>query len=235
MTLPFLLSVPHAGLRIPGEVKALCILSKDDIVKDGDEGAAEIYLPLADRVTALVTTDIARAVVDMNRAEDDRRKDGVVKTHTCWDVPVYREPLTEKLTEILLERYHRPYHRDLDRLAEKVIAGIDCHTMAAIGPPVGPDPGIDRPAACISNGDGTCPDAWMASLSLILAEELNAAVAINTPFKGGYIIRRHAGKIPWIQLELSRSSFLSDAEKGRRVTRALERWLSHPVLKNSFS
>lgn len=122
-----------------------------------DEGAAEIYLPLKNKVKVLVTTDVARAIVDMNRAEDDRRKDGVVKTHTCWDVPIYSEPLSDILMETLLAQYYRPYHQDLFRLADNVVAGIDCHTMAAVGPPVGPDPGLERPAACLSNADGTCP------------------------------------------------------------------------------
>jgi len=76
VTLPLLLSIPHAGLLIPTEVKDSCILSMEDIIEDSDEGAAEIYLPLQKEVSALVTTDVARAVLDINRAEDDRGKDG---------------------------------------------------------------------------------------------------------------------------------------------------------------
>jgi N-formylglutamate amidohydrolase len=202
------------------------MLDEEAIVKDGDEGAADIYLPLRSHVKAMVATDVARAIVDMNRAEDDRRKDGVVKTHTCWDVPIYREPLSDGLRETLLARYHRPYHRDLDRLTQNVLAGIDCHTMAAVGPPVGPDPGRERPAVCLSNRDGTCPDGWINALADILAEELKLPVSINTPFRGGHIIRRHAGKTPWLQLELSRAPFLTNSEKGRIVFSSLEKWLS---------
>ena len=93
MTLPFLVSIPHAGLSVPPELKGLCILKELDTIKDSDEGASEIYYPLRNEVTAFVTTDIARAIVDMNRKEDDWGKDGVIKTHTCWDVPIYSEPL----------------------------------------------------------------------------------------------------------------------------------------------
>ena len=92
MKLPLLLSLPHAGLRVPDEVAHLCTLTEREIAEDGDEGAAAIY-DLAGDVDAFVTTDVARAIVDLNRAVDDRRRDGVVKTHTCWDVPIYREPL----------------------------------------------------------------------------------------------------------------------------------------------
>jgi N-formylglutamate deformylase len=92
--MPLLISVPHAGLRIPEVVRSICVLSERDIIEDGDEGAADVY-DLAPEVLKYVRTDVARAIVDMNRAEDDRRADGVVKTHTCWNVPVYSESLSD--------------------------------------------------------------------------------------------------------------------------------------------
>ena len=142
MRLPLLLSVPHAGLSVPPEAQPNCILTPKEIEADGDVGAAEIY-DLESDVTAFLTTDIARAIVDLNRAEDDRQKDGVVKTHTCWDVPVYDPFPSEQIIEALLEGYYRPYHARLRELATTgVRLGVDCHTMAAEGPPVGPDPGI---------------------------------------------------------------------------------------------
>ncbi|MGC9327021.1 MAG: N-formylglutamate amidohydrolase, partial [Candidatus Hinthialibacter sp.] len=64
--LPFLLSNPHSGLRIPPKVQSNCILSHKDIVEDGDEGAAEIY-NLAPFVQECIKADIARAIVDLNR------------------------------------------------------------------------------------------------------------------------------------------------------------------------
>jgi N-formylglutamate amidohydrolase len=222
--LPFILSVPHAGLTVPPEVEDECLLNKKDIIEDGDEGASEIYLPLKERVAAMVTTDIARAIVDMNRAEDDRRKDGVVKTHTCRDVPIYRAPLSGDMIEHLLERYHRPYHRSLDCLSKDIIAGIDCHTMAVVGPPVGPDSGKRRPSVCLSNGEETCQRKWLASLAGIIEDVLGVHVAINRPFKGGHIIRRHAVKLPWLQLELSRAPFYTYREKSLRILESLERW-----------
>ena len=40
MRLPILLSVPHAGLRVPAEAEPYCCLARDEIIADGDEGAA---------------------------------------------------------------------------------------------------------------------------------------------------------------------------------------------------
>ena len=224
MTLPLLLSVPHAGLVIPSEIQDLCILSEKEIIADGDEGAAEIYLPLEDKVSALVTTVVARAIVDMNRAEDDRRKDGIVKTHTCWDVQIYREFPAEEIVAKLIETFYTPYHANLAQHAKQVKCGIDCHTMAAQGPPVGPDEGKERPAICISNADGTCPKEWITTLAGCLEKVFEKEVSINHPFKGGYIIRSHSKELPWIQFELSRASFLSNQEKSFLVLEALKNW-----------
>jgi len=223
MRLPLLLSVPHAGLIVPPEVSEICTLTTDDIIADGDSGAREVY-DLETEVEGFVITGIARAIVDINRPPDDRRKDGVVKTHTCWDVPVYKRPLDEKEIENLLNSYYHPYHQKLTALSGDVLFGLDCHTMAHYGPPVGPDPGVERPRVCLSNADGTCPDEWIKLLAACFEESLAGTVTINEPFKGGYTIRRHSNELPWVQVELIRAMFTSNDEKRDGVLAALRRW-----------
>ena len=224
MSLPLLLSVPHAGLAVPPEAEPWCVLTEREIAEDGDEGAAEIY-DLEAAVAAFQTTDVARAIVDLNRAEHDRRRDGVVKTHTCWNVPVYRAPLPDDVIARLLERYHRPYRRRLTALAAEGNArlAIDCHTMAAKGPPVGPDAGQERPWICLGYGDGTCPAPWIEALRDCFVEQIGPRVTINDPFSGGHITRHHAADMPWLQLEMSRAPFLSNEAKRELVRLVLTR------------
>lgn len=225
MSLPLLVSVPHAGVEVPDFITPYLAIEHGEIVRDGDEQAAEIYWPLEGEVARFVTTTVARVVVDMNRAEDDRRPDGVVKTHSCWNVPVYREFPPDDVIQRLLNLYYRPYHAKLTALAGTGVAlGVDCHTMAAAGPPVGPDPGRERPAACVSNGDGTCPDEWARSLAECLEAVLGRRVSVNDPFRGGYITRTHACEMPWVQLELSRGDFIGVHEKRNAVWTALAEW-----------
>jgi N-formylglutamate amidohydrolase len=224
MQLPILLSVPHAGWRIPEEVKDICLLSQKDIVEDGDVGADEIYYPLQKEVAVFITTDIGRAIVDLNRAEDDFRKDGVIKTHTCWDVPVYKTTPGTATVKELLKKYYHPYHNQIGQQIKQVRLGIDAHTMAAFGPPVGPDSGKERPSVCISNAGLTCPQTWLESLGSCLEDHLNLSVSLNTPFKGGYIIRSHSNEIPWIQIEYSRAPFLNNARKTEALFKALIDW-----------
>ena len=225
MTLPLVISVPHAGLRVPAEVVSLCTLTPEEIATDSDGGAAEIYA-LESEVEAFITTDIARAVVDMNRARDDRRPDGAVKTHTCYNTPVFSRPLSEAEIEGLLDRYYAPYHQRLAALAgsARAVLGVDCHTMAAEGPPVGPDTGMERPWVCVSNAHGTCPQDWIESLRDCFTALLGGPVRINDPFTGGYITRSRPGGLPWLQIELSRAPYLPLDGKRQVVLTALRQW-----------
>lgn len=222
MTLPLFLSVPHAGLRIPEEVVESCRLAPAEVREDGDEGAAEIY-DLASEVQGFVTTDVARAIVDLNRAETDRRPDGVVKTHTCMNVPVYEPFPTDELVERLLERYYRPYHARLRNApTDGFRLGIDCHTMLAIGPPIGPLAGEERPRICISDHAGsTCPKDLFSIVVTSFGKAFELEPAVNDPFTGGYITRSHASEMPWIQLEVSRAPFLTNGQKRERVLEGL--------------
>ena len=88
------------------------------------------------------------------------------------------------MVETLLAHYYRPYHQNLKRYIKDIVAGIDCHTMAAFGPPVGPESGVERPAACLSNAEGTCPDAWLVSLAGIMVKKLKGHWFLNHWIRG---------------------------------------------------
>jgi hypothetical protein len=95
--------------------------------------------------------------------------------------------------------------------------------MLAVGPPIGPGAGECRPRICLSNADGTCPPDWLESLGDQLRAEFGE-VCLNEPFRGGYIIRKHASELPWVQLEMSREPFADLHEKRTRVLAALSSW-----------
>lgn len=222
MRLPILLSVPHAGLEVPSEAKPFCVLTPRQIERDGDEGAAEIY-DLADEVEAFVTTPIARAIVDVNRPADDRSPDGVVKQKTCWLESVYAGPLPETVVRQLLKRYYHPYHTKLAAVAESdLILAVDCHTMAASGPPIGPDPQSPRASVCLGDlNGGSLPEGWIEIIRHSFANTFGAEISINRPFAGGYITQKHHTEMPWVQLELSRAAFAGNADKRQAVLSAL--------------
>lgn len=207
MKLPLLISLPHAGLQIPPEVEDICILTDKDLLASSDGTAKEIYSGLAEHCHSFCYSDIARSIVDLNRAPDDIGFNGVIKNHTCWNTRVYRKFPEERLIRILLAKYYFPYHAELSAggADSAVRLGLDCHTMSHIGPPVGPDPGQKRPLICVSNADGTCSQTWIMSLAEKLAEAFKERVSLNSPFRGGYISCYHATEMPWIQIEISQT------------------------------
>ncbi|MFN3241921.1 MAG: N-formylglutamate amidohydrolase [Planctomycetota bacterium] len=224
MILPLLLSVPHAGLQVPDWLRERCLLDDAQLVADGDVGAGQIY-DLRDRVAAFVSTPVARAVLDMNRAPDDQeRADGVVKTTTCWQEPVWRTPLEPADVARLLE-LHTDYHQRLLAAPTAVFAGVDCHTMSDVGPPIGPDPGVRRPAVCLGHvGGASCDRTWVERLRDAFAAHFGGDVTIDEPFAGGYITRTHGQRMPWVQVELSRTTSPAYPEQRERVFAALSEW-----------
>ncbi len=233
--LPLLLSVPHGGLEIPPEVRSGCRLGLPALLRDGDTWSGHLY-SLEERVSAFFRFPVARAVLDLNRAAEDRppeNPDGVVKTVTVCNEQVWENPegLSDDQITLLLDRYYHPYHRGLLAASKNgnIKLGLDCHTMLARAPQSSDHPGETRPLVCLSNrGDQngealdeplTAPPGMIRALGRFLEQQLtrldrNRAVPVvrlNRPFNGGYITTKHgrAGHIPWIQVELNRSLYLS--------------------------
>ncbi|MBZ0186934.1 MAG: N-formylglutamate amidohydrolase [Candidatus Obscuribacterales bacterium] len=225
MKLPLLISVPHGGLSIPEELQPFLKIGPELIEKASDQGSFEIYSGLEGRVERYLFADIARVLVDVNRAADNRKPDGVIKTRTSGKLVYDPYPDAETI-ETVIARYHAPYHRELARLSriDGVRLGVDCHTMFELAPDDAPDPkGSPRPMICLSDGAGTTlPAGWMDRLTVIFRKEFEGFdVGVNKPFNGGHIIRSHSLNLPWLQIEISRLSLLSSEAKGARVLAAL--------------
>jgi N-formylglutamate deformylase len=229
---PFLISIPHGGDAVPPEVKDRVSITERDIFYDGDTITRKIY-DFRDRVEAFIEMPIARAIVDVNRAPDDRpprNPDGVVKTVTTDGTSVYKKGSfpDDALIDQLLHKYYFPYHEGVDALLKNntIKLALDCHSMLPYAPPIDDNVGQPRPLLCLSNwGDNqgmlteehgfvTCPPEWIQTLAesfrRVFAD--NGGVAINNPFVGGYISRVHYLRkgIPWIQIELNRKLYLNE-------------------------
>jgi N-formylglutamate deformylase len=234
---PILVSIPHGGWKVAEEIKEVWALSEKDAFHDGDPLTARIF-DFQDRVTAQLTMEYYRAVVDLNRAPDDiapGNPDGVIKSHTCHNVEVYKPGCLpdDNLKLKLLDRYYHPYHRRLASCLSRddIRMGIDCHSMEAVSPPIEGRVGKPRPLICLSNlGDEngaasppgnriTCPPEMIRYMRDELVKvfrhedvgmEIPSICTMNVPFQGGYITMQMGNKgIPFVQLELSRALYLT--------------------------
>lgn len=225
---------------------------------------------------AFVSTPIARMLVDVNRKPEEMGHwDGPVKEKSSYKRPIYRTPLEPWLRQALFDRYWQPYHMALAAActahAGEALLLLDCHTMAQHSPDGYSRAGAARPLICLANlGDHTgeagqepvsCPPALLRAAGEMAAEifaglellEPRAGeppppvVALNSPFPGGYILRRYGGRfgapagaagppgLPAIMVEVNRGLIVGDQtadtppappneERVAELRRRLHRW-----------
>lgn len=219
--LPFLISIPHGGTVIPEELKSRINLSPQELLADGDPYTGDIY-DLGKEVVSQVQFDVARALVDVNRASDDLppdNPDGVIKTVSIFNNPVYLagyEPNANDITK-LLSSYYATYHSTIESKLTNpdIIFAFDCHSMEEIGPPVANDAGKKRPLFCLGNNHGkACSEEVALLFAQCLVEAFSVpgdSITINNPFSGGYITKHYGMKpLPWLQIEMNRSLYLDE-------------------------
>lgn len=219
--LPVLISIPHGGTEIPKELEGKICITPEDIFYDSDSFTSEIY-DLRYHVFATIKNSTARGFVDANREITDlppQYPDGIIKSYTCYNKKIYKagkEP-DQDLTEKLIDKYYLPYH-DQIMSSIKNIKGIkfaiDCHSMADIGPEIARDKGKKRPVFCLGTNHGqscSIETAEKFAQSLITVFKLKKNdVLIDNPFSGGYIVKNYGGNpLPWLQIEMNRSLYLS--------------------------
>jgi len=177
----------------------------------------------------VIETPIARAIVDVNRASDDRppeNPDGVDKTVTTDGTPIYKESMfpDDALVEDLLQRYYFPYHERLgDLLSNRNIRlALDCHSMLERSPAASDKPDLPRPMIFQSNrgdrngmpvrgrGHGTRPPEWIVRLQNRSGRRLLVKVRLSV--RGQVHSQYHYGQegIPWIQIEINRKLYLKE-------------------------
>ncbi len=230
---PVLVAVPHAGRVVPAELaRELEAGVPVDALSDPFVDLFACGAP--PRGIGVLTARLVRSYLDLNRSpfafdrhvcagplptyaepEDPRVRAGlgVVPRLAGHHLPLRRAPLAREQILVRLARHHLGYHRrlarQLARLRDRHGAAllIDLHSMPAI-PGCKPFPDI-----VVSDAEGTSCDPLIREAVADFFRLRGLRVAINTPFAGGYTIRRHA--VPGtglhaLQIECARSHYLTD-------------------------
>jgi N-formylglutamate amidohydrolase len=226
---PILISVPHAGLRLPkGFIDRV---SHPDILKleDTDWGVANLLSFVPELGIPLQAALYSRYVVDLNRPlpteeplyPGSDRIAGLIPLHTFDKQAIYREgcaPDEQEISERIRE-YYVPYYQGIeDHLgrAHQYFGGsllLDFHSIRPVVKAI-----RDEPFAHFnfSNRGGlTCPDQWLMKLGS-LVESHGYSYSINDPFLGGNLTRRFGkpdqGRFS-LQVEMNQEIYLDDANK----------------------
>jgi N-formylglutamate deformylase len=232
---PAIYDSPHSGRDYPPDFRPAVPVEKlhgyeDRLVDELISGAPDHGIPL-------IAATFPRAYIDPNRAIDDLDPHvvgddwsgplnpspnselglGLVFRTGLQGMPIYERPLGRESVVQRIENYWLPYHEALEaalRQAERrwgQVWHIDWHSMRPLGDEQSPDPGEERPDFVVSDRDGTSAEPAFTGFVVDALEALGYEVAVNHPFKGGYIIQSHGrpeeGRHS-LQIEINRALYL---------------------------
>ena len=225
MSLPVLLTLPHAGRALPPEVGPYCVLTPECVQRAADKEADEIFDPMMCEVRGFVAAKISRAIVDVNRSPEDRGDDGVFKPRTRRKRPVYDPMPPPELFESLLRTYYQPYHDQIRTLCGcRSRLGLDCHTRPIRQPGRGSRTG--EPAVvslCCDHRTGYVP--WFRILFDCFRKTFDGLVCQDGPSHQGFTTKSHSAQMPWVKLTVSTRSTLTNNQKRERILAALVNWI----------
>jgi len=240
MTLPFLVSLPHASSELPDHVRAQIALNEEEIRESSDLGTLEIFGSLP--VRSVLLARWSRLLVDLNRSPTQRDRKGVIAQIDYQGRRVYRDGLFPDETELerRLSLYYWPYHHRLAQAVRNPETAVlfDCHSLVGIGPPEAPDPGKKRCDIVLGNngdlqGKGTSQRGRITcgreKLGLIreVFEKVGFSVSLNDPYAGGFIISHygglfaHLGKLA-VQIEINQDLYMEEGQNRIHAKRTAE-------------
>lgn len=225
---PVLISVPHCGIRFPGELKGQYdqhLIKKPD---DTDWFVDRLYDFAPSLGITMVTAMYSRWVIDLNRDPCDKAlySDGRIITGLC---PVTdflgndlyldrRKQVDEKEVRKRLDQYYWPYHseieRHLGRLKEKFgkVLLWDCHSIRQNVPTIQKE---KFPDLILGSSDGRSASEEIIDCALKNLSSGTYQLSHNHPFKGGFITRsygRPGENVHALQLEMTKINYMDDNE-----------------------
>jgi N-formylglutamate amidohydrolase len=222
-SLPLLVSVPHDGTQLPGEISALMSAAGRSL-PDTDWHVARLYTFVKDLGASMIVANYSRYVVDLNRPADDsalyegQLVTGLCPTQTFDGEAIYAGKIAMDVDN-RIQTYWRPYH---DKISE-VIAGFreshgyallwDAHSISSRVPAL-----FDGELRVLNLGtwDGRSCDQSLANALMRVARESRYDAVLNARFKGGYITRHYGdpeANVQAVQLEIAQRAYLNEATK----------------------
>jgi len=240
---PVLVSVPHAGVRVPDEILAR-FTPEARLLPDTDWHVDRLYDFAGALGCSVLAADYSRYVIDLNRPPDDenlypgQNTTGLIPIDTFDERPIYVDDCVPDMAETFgrVDGFWTPYHEalqaEMSRLVE--IHGFavlwEAHSIRSEVPRLfeGRLPDLNFGTAAGASCAPALADALAAT-----AERAGAAFSQvwNGRFKGGYTTRQYGRPAKgWhaVQLELAQDLYMDEtppfsyrADKAERLRPAL--------------
>ncbi|MFN3620136.1 N-formylglutamate amidohydrolase [Sphingorhabdus sp.] len=233
-SVPVLLSVPHAGREYPEDIYDALRLPPAVLVRLEDR-----YADLLTRLGVqlghpVIMAHRARAWIDLNRDEQDidtemvqgalrahypapgikqRGGLGLIPRRLSGEGDLWNRQFTLDEVQHRITSFHRPYHQAVADILERmrrhfgVAILLDLHSM----PPIRTAVAAPAPQFVVGDRFGKSAASQYAELLIARLRTQGFSAALNHPYAGDYILRRHArprANIHALQLEVDRSLYL---------------------------
>ena len=237
---PLVLDSPHSGEDYPPDFDHAAPRA---IVRQAeDTHVAKLWRGALAHGATLIEANFPRAWIDPNRSLEDidpalfapgvrlpgpvaltRKTElgiGLVWRLAHGGAPMYARPLTVDEVERRIAACWRPYHDAVARALDErhrafgAVWHVNCHSMPAIGDAISDDPGRERADVVLGDRDGTTCEAAFTRLCADAFASMGYSVAINDPYKGVELVRRHGRPAEGrhsLQIELKRTLYMDEA------------------------
>ncbi len=264
--LPLVLDSPHSGEHYPHDFDHA---PPRAVVRQAeDTHVARLWSHATRHGATLIEALFPRAYIDANRSLDDvdpalladswphaivatRKTElgiGLVWRLARGGVPMYTRKLSAAEVEQRIDRYWRPYHAALDAVLDErhrafgAVWHVNCHSMFAVGDELSDDPGRERADFVLGDRDGTTCAPAFTSLVASTLRTLGYSVAINDPYKGVELVRKHGRPAEGrhsLQIEIKRTLYMDElslepntgysvlARNLTQLSRALAAYVAH--------
>lgn len=237
-TVPFFISIPHSGEKVPTQTPWLQALPETLLMSDVDRYVDLLYQPAIEALQIpSQKTDWHRYAVDLNRIPEDIDQSSVVGalktagTHpdgfhwvmTKNEEVLMKSPMPmsthQELTQLIYEPFHsgvRNHYESFKRQGFKNVFQLDVHSMPSKGTRMHRDPGEERADIVISDCLGKSCSAGFRDLVIAAYATAGFKVGYNWPYMGGRVTEQYG--LPrvgqhCIQIELSRRLYMDEVTK----------------------
>jgi N-formylglutamate deformylase len=227
---PLILASPHSGRQFPPGFLAGVRLPPVALRRLEDAHVDRLLAPAAALGLPLLAAAMSRAVIDLNRAEDEldpamfamaparparltdrvRRGYGLFPRYAAPNQPIHAGRLAPARATALVEALHRPWHA---AIAQGLAAARACHGHAilldihSMPTPDGPSP----PSLVLGDLFGRSAAGPLTDWLADAFSQAGLKVARNSPYAGGHTTEHHgapAAGIHAVQLEFDRTLYM---------------------------
>ena len=237
--IPLVLDSPHSGEWYPEDFEHAA--PRALVRQAEDTHVARLWEHAPAHGATLIEAMFPRAYIDANRSADDVDPAlladawsadlpiapsgksalgiGLVWRLARGGVPMYARRLRSDEVRSRIERCWRPYHAALDAAIDQVhqtfgaVWHVNCHSMLAVGDELSTDPGRERADFVLGDRDGTTCEPAFTQLVAQTVREAGYSVAINDPYKGVELVRKHgrpAEQRHSLQIEIKRTLYMDE-------------------------